>query len=165
MRSLLALVAAALVAACTTVASSPPTAAHPEAAPYTEGRDALGAVDAALARAQERGTRVLLVMGANWCHDSRALAGWLETPRFRALTDQRFELVFVDAGKPQEGKGHNLAVAQRFGIDALPGTPNLFVIRPDGSLVNPASVTGWRNAASRSEDAIYAELVMLAATG
>lgn len=121
----------------------------------------MAAVDKALATAGKRGTRVLLVMGANWCHDSRSLAGWLETPRFRAMTAQRFEVIFIDAGKPQEGKGRNLDVAQRFGIAELPGTPNLFVIRADGTLVNAESVTGWRNAASRSEDAIFDELVAL----
>jgi thiol:disulfide interchange protein len=160
-RLALALALAAPLAACATVPITA-DAAHPEAKPYAEHRNAMAAVDTALARAKQRGTRVLLVMGANWCHDSRALAGWLATPRFRAMTAQNYEVVFVDAGKPQEGKGHNIAVAQRFGIASLPGTPNLFVIRADGSLVNADTVTSWRNAASRSADAIFDELVALA---
>ena len=156
-----ALALAAPLAACAT-ASAQTDALHPEARPYAEDADAGAAVDAALARAAARGTNVLLIMGANWCHDSRALAGWLDTPRFRELTDWRYEVVFVDAGTPQQDKGRNLDIARRFGIEQLHGTPNLFVIRPDGSLANPDSVTGWRNAASREEDAIYAELESLA---
>jgi len=161
MRFALALTIAVPLACGLTAPLASSDLAHPEARPYSEHRNAMAAVDKALARASKRGTRVLLVMGANWCHDSRSLAGWLETPRFRAMTAQRFEVVFIDAGKPQEGKGHNLDVAQRFGIAELPGTPNLFVIRADGTVVNAESVTGWRNAASRSEDAIFDELVAL----
>lgn len=158
-----ALAIAASLAGCATVpAQTQAEALHPEARPYAEDLDAGAAVDAALARAAVRDTRVLLVMGANWCHDSRALAGWLETPRFRDLTMQYYEVVFVDAGTPQKGQGRNLEIARRFGIEDLPGTPNLFVIRPDGTLVNRDSVTGWRNAASREEDAIHAELLSLA---
>ena len=127
-RLALALSLAAPLAACATTA---PSVAHPEAQPYDEKRDAMATVDAALATAQARGTKVLLVMGANWCHDSRALAGWLATPRFLALTARHYEVVFVDAGTPQEDRPHNLAVAQRFKIEKLPGTPNLFVIAAD----------------------------------
>ena len=122
----------------------------------------MGEVDAALAKASQRGTRLLLVMGANWCHDSRALAGWLETQRFAELVEREFELVYVNVGLPQTGDGHNLEIAQRFGLDELPGTPNLLVVTPDGELVNAETATTWRNAASRSEDEIYEALVALA---
>ena len=101
-------------------------------------------------------------MGANWCHDSRALAGWLGTPRFASLIEREYELVFVNVGMPQSGDGHNLEVARRFGIDELPGTPNLLVVTPQGTIVNADTATTWRNAASRSEDAIYEELERLA---
>jgi len=119
-------------------------------------------VDAALSRAAASGKRVLLVMGANWCHDSRALAGWLESPRIAELVAARYELVFVNIGMPQTGDGHNLGVARRFGLAQLPGTPNLLVLTADGTLVNAKTATTWRNAASRSEEAIAGELERLA---
>ena len=159
-RFALALALAAPLAACATVPHH--SADLPDATPFAEGRDAMADVEAALARAQERGTRVLLVMGGNWCHDSRALAGWLETPRFAELVAARYEPVYVHVAYPDGGERTNIAVARRFGIEDLPGTPNVFVILPDGTLVNPDSVTTWRNAASRSEDAIYDELAALA---
>lgn len=136
--------------------------AYPEAASYVVTPDPSAEVDAALARAAANHTRVMLVMGANWCHDSRALAGWLETPRFRALVAEHYELVFINIGMPQSGDGHNIDIARRFGLEDLPGTPNLLVITADGTLVNADTATTWRNAASRSEDAIYAELERLA---
>lgn len=157
---LLALPALALaVTGCMT--SPAATADHPEARSYAVSANSMAEVDAALARAAARDTRVLLVLGANWCHDSRALAGWLETPRFAALVAERYELVYVNVGMPQTGDGHNLDVAQRFGLEAMPGTPALLVIRPDGSPVNPDSAAAWRNAASRSEEAIFTELTAL----
>ncbi|MEO0463092.1 MAG: thioredoxin family protein [Pseudomonadota bacterium] len=135
---------------------------YPEAESYAVSQDAAADVDAALARAAETDKRVLLVMGANWCHDSRALAGWLGTERFKALIEKRYELVYVNVGMPQRGDGHNLQIAKRFGLDELPGTPNVLVLTPAGELVNAETATSWRNAASREEAAIYEELAMLA---
>ncbi|QFT78930.1 thioredoxin family protein [Erythrobacter sp. THAF29] len=135
---------------------------YPEARSYIVSEDPEGDVDAALARAAENDKRVLLVMGANWCHDSRALAGWLGTQRFSELIEDRYELVYVNVGKPQEGDGHNIDIARRFGVADLPGTPNVLVLTHKGELVNADTVTTWRNAASRSENEIFDELAKLA---
>ncbi|MFL0670530.1 MAG: thioredoxin family protein [Erythrobacter sp.] len=146
--------------ACATASATP---AHPEARAYAVTPDAMADVDAALARASANGKRVLLAMGANWCHDSRALAGWLATPRFAALVADRYEVVFVDVGSPQTGEGRNLDIARRFGLEGFPGTPAVLVLTAQGTLVNADTAQSWRNAASRSEDAIFAELTALAA--
>jgi hypothetical protein len=158
-------IAAMLVLALTGCAAmSGAGLAHPEAAAYVVMPDAMGDVDAALARAAASDKRVLLVMGANWCHDSRALAGWLETPRFAALVLARYEVVYVDVGVPQTGEGRNLEIARRFGLAEIPGTPVLLVLTADRRAVNLETSASWRNAGSRSEDAIYAELAALAET-
>jgi hypothetical protein len=159
-RAAMAASLALALGACATTGDA--AAAHPEARAYSASADATADVDAALARAAASGKRVLLVLGANWCHDSRALAGWLETPRFIALTAERFEVVFVNVGMPQTGDGHNLDVARRFGLAEMPGTPALLVLTADGRAVNLDTAASWRNAASRSEDAIFAELAALA---
>jgi len=159
-----ALVAAMLALMLVSCASVPQTAAaaHPEARAYAADADAHADVDAALARAAASGKRVLLVLGANWCHDSRALAGWLETPRFAALVAARYELVFVDVGMPQTGEGRNLDIAARFGLEDVKNTPALLVLTPEGRALNTDTARDWRNAASRSEEEIYAELAALA---
>ncbi|WP_340587384.1 thioredoxin family protein [Erythrobacter alti] len=138
------------------------TSDHPEAEAYRVTDNPMAEVDQALAMAATNDTRLLLVMGANWCHDSRALAGWLGTERFAALVEDHYELVFVNIGMPQTGDGHNLEIARRFGVEDLPGSPNLLVVTPEGILVNGDTATSWRDAASRSEDAIYEELMALA---
>jgi len=158
------LTAGLLLVGCATVADTVAHGGHdyPEARSYDVSENAMADVDAALTRAAASDKRVLLVMGANWCHDSRALAGWLGTERFAALVEAEYELVFVNIGMPQSGDGHNIAIAQRFGLEDLPGTPNLLVLTSDGTLINAETATTWRNSASREGDAIYDELVSLA---
>lgn len=160
--------AALAMAACACAsapAPAPALAPKPEARSYHVSDDASADVDAALARARQSGKRVLLVMGANWCSDSRALAGWLATDRFAELIERKYELVFVNIGMPRTGDGHNLGIARRFGLQELPGLPNVLVLTGDGVLVNPTTATSWRNAESRTGDAIYDELTTLADQG
>lgn len=161
MKQVLLIVAAALaVTACASV-PAPATKPWPEARPYQVSDTASADVDAALARARQSDKRVLLVMGANWCSDSRALAGWLATDRFVDLIQRKYELVYVDIGMPGPDRP-NGEIARRFGVPALPGSPNVLVLMNDGTLVNPTTATTWRNAETRSADAIYDELATLA---
>jgi thiol-disulfide isomerase/thioredoxin len=129
--------------------------AHPEAALYDPSRAAQTDVDAALARAKAANQRLILVMGANWCHDSKGLAGWFETPRFKSMLAAKYQLVYVDVGMPQLGKGRNIDIAQRFGIKRIKGTPTVLILSPEGILLNKKDAPGWRNAASRNEDDVF----------
>ena len=156
------LLCAALTGGCTGHNELHSGPAHPEARSYDAAIDAQQAVDEALARAAANSRRLLLVMGANWCHDSRAFAGWMAEPRFKALIAQHYELVFVNVGMPQTGDGHNLHIARRFGLTSLEGTPSVVIATAGGDVLNAATAKSWRNAASRSEEAIYAELLALA---
>lgn len=165
MKRVTLIVSAALAVAACASTPAPAPAPKPEARSYHVSENASADVDAALARARQSGKRVLLVMGANWCSDSRALAGWLATDRFAELIERKYELVFVNIGMPRSGDGHNLGIATRFGIEELPGLPNVLVLTGDGVLVNPTTATSWRNAESRTGDAIYDELAALADLG
>ena len=138
------------------VMAETPVADHPEARAFTEIADSQGALDAALAAAAVDGRRVIVVMGANWCHDSRSLAGWFATPRFAQMLERQYHVVYVDAGTPQTGKGRNLDIARRFGIKKVKNTPLVMIVSGDGTLLNSRKdAASWRNAASRSEHAIY----------
>ena len=125
--------------------------AHPEARPFDAKANAKAEVEAALARATAANKMTLIVMGANWCHDSRALAGWFAQPRFAAMLLSRYELVFVDVGY----RDRNIDIARRFGITSIKGTPTVLILNSDGKLLNKKDAPTWRNAASRSQDAIY----------
>ena len=147
---LLACMATALVIVTPQLASATQPAA-PEATPYDPARDAAADVAAAQQRAQSSGRLLLIVMGGNWCHDSRALAGWFGTPRFSAMLGQRYELVYVDVGH----RDRNLELAERFGVAPLRGTPTVVIARSDGTALNAATAGGWRNAASRKANDIF----------
>ena len=149
--------------------SVPVAQAWAEAQPYDSAISDAGyaqVIDRALARARADGSvprKVLAVFGANWCHDSRALAGWLLDAGHAAALDKDFVVAFVDVGKPQEGHGRNLDLAARFGITGLKSTPALVVLDTDGHRLNGLEDSiSWRNAASRSDTAIAAALARYA---
>lgn len=130
---------------------------HPEVAAYDAERDAEADVDAALERARARGVNTIIIMGANWCHDSRGLAGHLQSERFQPLISAHYEVVYIDVHTPQNGEGRNLDIAARYGVTDINGTPNVLIISPEGKLLNTADdARSWRDAASREADDIYA---------
>lgn len=119
--------------------------------PYNSARNASADVDATLFAARIQSKNAMVVMGANWCHDSRALAGEFQTQRFQSLISTEYELVYVDVGR----KDRNIDIANRFGLDTIEGTPTVFIIAPDGSVLNLDSAPTWRHAASMESDDIY----------
>ena len=123
---------------------------------YNADTDSMAAVDAALAKAKVRGTKALIVMGANWCHDSRGLAARLDKPEFQTLIADNYELVYVSAGTNPGQKNQNKEVSKRFGVDAIGGTPTVFIANPDGSVLNADSAGYWRRADSIPADMSYA---------
>ena len=160
--ALAALVAVASLSACASTAThdtaGPAAMSHPEGAIFDPSVDAHAAVDAALATAQSEDTLVLVVMGANWCHDSRALASYLMEPELAALLDEHYEVVTINVGLPQTGDGFNLGVAERFGVTSE-GTPNVLVLDGEGQLLNSQEdAVSWRNSASRTSAAVLATL-------
>ena len=149
-----------LAAATAPAPASLAAARHkPEAKPFSASADAQAALASALAQAAQDNRLVLAVLGSNWCHDSTALAGWLETPRFKALTARAFVVIYIDVAVPQTGNGINQDIARRFGIKRMRHTPALLIIDPRGNRRNSKNdAVSWRNAASLSEDAVFAAL-------
>ncbi len=114
--------------------------------PFDAEANAMADVDAALLAAQGSGKRVLLVLGGNWCHDSRGLARKFEDPVLGEIINTSYELVYVDVGR----RDRNLEVAQRFGVAELIGTPTVLILSPEGALLNGDTVHDWRTAHSKS---------------
>jgi len=125
--------------------------AHGEPTPYDPEADAASDVAATLAAAKVDNKKAILVFGANWCHDSRALAAHFEKPRFQTLIQSHYKLVYVDVGQ----KNRNIDLARKFGVDDIVGTPTVFVTDSDGNVLNLKTAPTWRNAASRAEDDVY----------
>jgi thioredoxin-related protein len=148
-------IAAAIVLAAPSLAadSAAPVSVspHPEARPFGDPDRAGRDVADAMARAKANGHRVILVFGANWCHDSRALAGWFASPRFAAMLAPRYEIVWVDVGQ----KDRNLDLARRFGLDGIKGTPTVLMLDSAGKPLNLKDAPRWHDASTRDEDKIY----------
>jgi thioredoxin-related protein len=124
---------------------------------YNPDANAASDVDAAMQRAITANKKLLLIMGANWCHDSTSLATRIESGRFQAAMRERYEIVYIDVGVPQTGNGRNLDIAKRYGVKKLSGTPLVLVVSNKGKRLNSKKdAASWRNAASRSDDAVFA---------
>jgi hypothetical protein len=117
---------------------------HPR--PFDQNFDAMSVVDAALAEALAGDKRVLLILGANWCHDSRGLAHHFEDPELADILADNYVTRFVDVG----WRNQNLDVIRRFGVGAIYATPTVFVIDAETeTLLNRQERTDWGTAASR----------------
>jgi hypothetical protein len=152
--------AAALLALAPATAHEARTLADVEDAYKSDAfvADPMPAIDAALAAAKASGKRVLLVMGTGGCHDSAWLANLLATDRFAPVRD-RYEIIYADIGMPHvRGLGRNRQVPKRFGL-RIRGTPTVAILDPEGRVLNRKAAPKWRNAASRSDDDIYDELM------
>jgi len=102
-------------------------------------------VQQALGRADDGDRLALVVLGANWCHDSRALASRLYSPPLADLIQQNYELVFVDVGFLDKGRD----VVQQFGVPNFYATPTVLIIDPStGALVDNEERHIWANAYS-----------------
>ena len=127
-----------LVVGCVTAAET-----DPDGRLFEPSVDPLSDVQQALGRADDGDRLALIVLGANWCHDSRALASRLRRPPLTALIQQHYELVFVDVGFYEKGR----AVAQQFGIAHYYATPTVLIIDPSNrALVNDEDRHIWSNA-------------------
>lgn len=157
------------IAAAFLAFSAPPSAAETaprtiagvespyKTAVFTENADPMAAIDAALAAARQSGKPVLLVMGMNDCHDSAWFANMVASERF-APVRARYHIVYADIGMPHRGIVRNAEIPKRFGFK-IKGTPTVAILDADGDVLNREAAPKWRNAASRSDDEIYDELM------
>lgn len=123
-----------------------------EARPYDETRDAQVDLAQALKDAATYNKRAMIVMGANWCHDSRALATHFETERFQTLLNPNYIVTYIDVGQ----KNRNEDIVRNFGLpEGIVGTPTVIITDSAGTVLNLDTAPTWRNAASRTADETF----------
>ncbi len=124
---------------------------------YPVDADAAKVFEQALAKANADNAKAVVVFGADWCHDSRALGELLTSDAFKSEFGGRYEVTFIDVGRPQTGEGRNLELVKRLGVKDLKSTPAMFILRGDGKVLNgKKDAVSWRNAQSRGTDKILA---------
>ena len=127
------------------------TLAHAAPLPYDESADAKADVQRALSTAKASGTPVLVIFGANWCPDCRALDKALSTGKNAELIAREFKVVKVDVGQFDR----NLDLAARYGNPVKKGIPAAVVLSPEGEVVYATRLGELADARNMSDTGIY----------
>lgn len=119
--------------------------------PYNTTADANADVAHALAKAKAKHTPVLLIFGANWCEDCRALNRALNTDKNAALIHQQFQVVKIDVGNFD----HNLDITKRYGDPTQKGIPAAVIVSPDDKILYSTKAGELSNARRMNDDGVY----------
>jgi thioredoxin 1 len=117
--------------------------------PYDEQADAAVDVQHAIAAARSEHKQVLLVFGANWCPDCRALDKAMHGTS-QNLIDGKFEVVKIDVGNFDK----NLKLAQRYGNPIARGIPAVVVLSAANHVIYATRDGELANASQMSEQGI-----------
>ncbi len=112
------------------------------------------------ARANDR--LVLVIMGANWCHDSRALASRIYQQPLRPIIESHYETLFVDVGYLDQGS----EVIKALGPPVYYATPAVVIVDPGSvNLVNADNRHQWGIAGAISMEDSVAYFRLMASAG
>jgi protein disulfide-isomerase len=119
--------------------------------PYDETADAKAAVRQALVAAKASKVPVLVILGANWCEDCRALDQALKSGRNAQLLADEFKVVKVDVGNFDR----NLDLVAAYGNPIKQGIPAAVVLSPDNAVLYATRAGELADARRMSETGIY----------
>ena len=140
-RHLLKLAALVFVAGALFAADQPP---------YDETADAHQQVASAIAEASKAQKNVILVFGANWCGDCRALNEQMHKDELAALIAANYEVVKIDVGRFTKNKD----IAAKYHVPLAHGIPTLAVLDPGGKVLYAMDQGQFSNARSMSYESI-----------
>lgn len=129
--------------------------------PYDESADTKIILKSALASAQAAQVPVLVIFGANWCEDCRALDRTMNTARNAQLISRSFKVVKVDVGNFDK----NLEIAEAYGNPTKQGIPAAILLSPGGKLVYATRAGELADARRMSESGVYEFLAGVARRG
>lgn len=114
---------------------------------FTANENPLKQVETALETAKTENKLTMVVMGAQWCHDSRALAENFSKPSMQKILDEHYVVQFIDVGYLQDHRN----IAKKLGYPNYFATPTVLIVEPNtNTLLNYDDVNIWQNAASES---------------
>jgi thioredoxin 1 len=119
--------------------------------PYDESADAKASVQQALSAAKADQIPVLVIFGANWCEDCRALDLALKSGRNAEQIAREFKVVKVDVGRFDR----NLDVSHAYGDPIKKGIPAAVVLTADNQLLYATRAGELADARRMSESGIY----------
>jgi thioredoxin 1 len=118
--------------------------------PYNEQANAAADVQHAIAAAQADHKKVLLVFGANWCPDCRALDKAMHGSS-QHLIESEFDVVKIDVGNFDK----NLTLANRYGNPIAKGIPAVVVVGARNQVLYSTKGGELANAGQMTEQSIY----------
>jgi thioredoxin 1 len=121
------------------------------ALPYDESANAKAEVQQALSSAQAHQGKVLVIFGANWCEDCRALDAALKSDRNAKLIASEFTVVKVDVGR----FNRNLDVAAAYGNPIKKGIPAAVVLSADNQVLYATRAGELADARRMSDSGVY----------
>ena len=127
------------------------TAAVAADRPYNEAADAKVDIQQALTQASAANTPVIVVFGANWCGDCRALDAAMKTGASAPLFARDFKIVKVNVGRFDK----NVDVAKSYGVPLEKGIPAVAILSPHNEVLYATREGELADARSMGDKGIY----------
>ncbi len=117
--------------------------------PYNETANAK--LDIKNALAADTTTPIILVFGANWCPDCKALDLAMKHGASASLLARDFRIVKIDVGQ----KDKNLDIAESYGVSVKKGIPAVVIISSKNKVLYATREGELSKAQKMSDDGIY----------
>ncbi len=112
---------------------------------YTAHDNPLQQAKDTLQKAKTNNKLALIVLGAEWCHDSVGLASTFSMPEMQAILSAQFETQFIDVGYLEDRR----EVTNLVGYPNYFATPTVLIVNPDtNQVMNVQSLRTWQSAYS-----------------
>jgi protein disulfide-isomerase len=119
--------------------------------PYDEHADAKSVIEQAASVAKQQNKPMVIVFGANWCPDCRALSNAIEHGSDAAKIAQKFKLVKVNVGNFDK----NITIANAYGNPISGGIPGAAILTPNQQLIYVTQPGELSNALRTGDAGIY----------
>lgn len=128
--------------------------------PYDESADAKAQVKAAQAEGSQVKIPLLVVFGANWCGDCKALDLAFKEGAAAPLIAKNFKVVKVNVGRFD----HNVDIAEAYGVPLKSGIPAVAVLSSQGQVVYATKGGELADARKMGDKGIYEFFVKVSAS-
>ena len=110
-----------------------------------------------LVLAKNSNRKLIVVFGADWCPDCRALDGIFNEPEPKTLLKENFIIFKVDVGRFDK----NLSLNDKLGNPIQNGIPALVVVKPDGNILTSTKGGEFSNASKMTKEQVVEYLYRL----
>lgn len=103
-----------------------------------------------LVLAKKNNRKLIVLFGADWCPDCRALDGIFGEPEPKAVLKENFILFKVDVGRFDK----NLSLNEKLGNPIQNGIPALVILSPEGNILTSTKGGEFSNASKMTKEQV-----------